>query len=310
MLLVPSRSPSWRLSPVRCRPSESRRAMALCLPSSSGMPRAGYSASASSRGRRQPVHRRPGGECGQQGHRPGQSQVHHGRGLLQASIPVSEIANAKGVLQITPTSTNPAVTLAADGKTKDYIFRACFIDPFQGLWAPSSSCTSLKPRRPSSCSTRPMTTSRAWPRPSSRPSRPAAARSLARKVTPGRYRLLGDPGEGRGCQARRYLSARLLQHREPCDQAGQEKRHHRAFHRRRRLGFLRSGQALRPAAVTTQTTTRRMTRGPRCRTSREAYGEAKDDRAISAGRAGSLAYDATNLILAAIEQAGTDDPPR
>lgn len=50
-----------------------------------------------------------------------------------ASIPVSEIVNAKGVLQISPTSTNPAVTVDKDGKTKPYTFRACFIDPFQGL---------------------------------------------------------------------------------------------------------------------------------------------------------------------------------
>ena len=50
----------------------------------------------------------------------------------KASIPVSEIANAKKVIQISPTSTNPAVTVNKDGKTKDYIFRACFIDPFQG----------------------------------------------------------------------------------------------------------------------------------------------------------------------------------
>ena len=50
----------------------------------------------------------------------------------KASIPVSEIANAKGVLQISPTSTNPDVTINKDGSTKDYIFRACFIDPFQG----------------------------------------------------------------------------------------------------------------------------------------------------------------------------------
>ncbi len=50
----------------------------------------------------------------------------------KASIPVSEIANAKGVLQISPTSTNPQVTVDANGKTKDYVFRACFIDPFQG----------------------------------------------------------------------------------------------------------------------------------------------------------------------------------
>ena len=52
-----------------------------------------------------------------------------------ASIPVSEIATAKGVLQISPTSTNPTVTVAEDGTTKPTIFRACFIDPFQGLVA-------------------------------------------------------------------------------------------------------------------------------------------------------------------------------
>lgn len=51
----------------------------------------------------------------------------------KASIPVSEIANAKKVIQISPTSTNTSVTVNADGSTKPYIFRACFIDPFQGL---------------------------------------------------------------------------------------------------------------------------------------------------------------------------------
>lgn len=50
----------------------------------------------------------------------------------KASIPVSEIANAKKVVQISPTSTNPDVTVAKDGKVKEFIFRACFIDPFQG----------------------------------------------------------------------------------------------------------------------------------------------------------------------------------
>ena len=49
-----------------------------------------------------------------------------------ASIPISEVAMAKGVLQLSPTSTNPSVTVGEDGETKDLIFRACFIDPFQG----------------------------------------------------------------------------------------------------------------------------------------------------------------------------------
>jgi len=49
-----------------------------------------------------------------------------------ASIPISEIAISKGVFQMTPTSTNPSVTVAEDGSTKSTVFRACFIDPFQG----------------------------------------------------------------------------------------------------------------------------------------------------------------------------------
>jgi branched-chain amino acid transport system substrate-binding protein len=51
----------------------------------------------------------------------------------KASIPVSEIAGAKKVVQISPTSTNTSVTVDKDGKVKPFIFRACFIDPFQGL---------------------------------------------------------------------------------------------------------------------------------------------------------------------------------
>ena len=49
-----------------------------------------------------------------------------------ASIPVSEIVTQKGAFQISPTSTNPSVTVNEDGSTKDTVFRACFIDPFQG----------------------------------------------------------------------------------------------------------------------------------------------------------------------------------
>jgi len=50
-----------------------------------------------------------------------------------ASIPVSEVAQEKHIVQISPTSTNANVTLKADGTAKEYVFRACFIDPFQGL---------------------------------------------------------------------------------------------------------------------------------------------------------------------------------
>lgn len=50
-----------------------------------------------------------------------------------ASIPVTEITNSKAIVQISPTSTNAKVTLDAEGKVKQYTFRACFIDDFQGL---------------------------------------------------------------------------------------------------------------------------------------------------------------------------------
>jgi branched-chain amino acid transport system substrate-binding protein len=49
-----------------------------------------------------------------------------------ASIPISEVAMANGIFQISPTSTNPSVTVTEEGETKELIFRACFIDPFQG----------------------------------------------------------------------------------------------------------------------------------------------------------------------------------
>ena len=50
----------------------------------------------------------------------------------KCSIPLSEICQSSGVVMVTPTSTNPKVTVRDDGSRKDYIFRACFIDPFQG----------------------------------------------------------------------------------------------------------------------------------------------------------------------------------
>jgi branched-chain amino acid transport system substrate-binding protein len=49
----------------------------------------------------------------------------------KVSIPISEVAQKSKILQISPTSTNEKVTI--DGVRKDYVFRACFIDPFQGL---------------------------------------------------------------------------------------------------------------------------------------------------------------------------------
>lgn len=49
------------------------------------------------------------------------------------AIPASEIAESSETVLITPWSTAPKTTLdATTNKPKKYVFRACFIDPFQG----------------------------------------------------------------------------------------------------------------------------------------------------------------------------------
>jgi branched-chain amino acid transport system substrate-binding protein len=55
-----------------------------------------------------------------------EDNVHYivGEVCSKASVPISEIANAAKVIQISPTSTNTAVTVDQNGETKPYIFRA------------------------------------------------------------------------------------------------------------------------------------------------------------------------------------------
>jgi branched-chain amino acid transport system substrate-binding protein len=62
----------------------------------------------------------------------------------KASIPISEIVNEKKVVQISPTSTNVQVTTKIDGSTKPFTFRACFIDPFQGTVGAKFAMDNLK----------------------------------------------------------------------------------------------------------------------------------------------------------------------
>lgn len=62
----------------------------------------------------------------------------------KCSIPLSEICQAADAVMITPTSTNPKVTVNDDNSRKDYIFRACFIDLFQGRVAAKFAIDSLK----------------------------------------------------------------------------------------------------------------------------------------------------------------------
>ncbi|MGI6263720.1 MAG: ABC transporter substrate-binding protein, partial [Succiniclasticum sp.] len=50
-------------------------------------------------------------------------------GAVAASEPI--LTGAKVPL-IAPCATAPEITLTKDGKTKQFVFRACFIDPYQG----------------------------------------------------------------------------------------------------------------------------------------------------------------------------------
>jgi branched-chain amino acid transport system substrate-binding protein len=48
------------------------------------------------------------------------------------SLAMAPIADSKGVPMVTPSSTNPKVTVDDAGKVHPFVFRVCFIDPFQG----------------------------------------------------------------------------------------------------------------------------------------------------------------------------------
>ncbi len=64
----------------------------------------------------------------------------------KTTIPVSDIIQAARIPTLTPTATNPKVTIA-DGKRKDYMFRSCFIDPFQGTVMARFSRETLKRKK-------------------------------------------------------------------------------------------------------------------------------------------------------------------
>ncbi len=61
------------------------------------------------------------------------------------AIPASEIAESSKVVLISPWSTNPKTTLNAQtGESKKYVFRAAFIDPFQGRVVAKFALDTLK----------------------------------------------------------------------------------------------------------------------------------------------------------------------
>lgn len=61
----------------------------------------------------------------------------------KTTIPISQVANDNKVILITSTATNPKVTVDND-KRKEFAFRACFIDPFQGTVAAKFATDTLK----------------------------------------------------------------------------------------------------------------------------------------------------------------------
>ena len=64
-----------------------------------------------------------------------------------ATIPVTEITDPAKILLLSPTATNPNVTVDKSGKTKEFAFRACYIDPFQGGVLAQFAATRLKAKK-------------------------------------------------------------------------------------------------------------------------------------------------------------------
>ena len=51
------------------------------------------------------------------------------------AVATAQIANEYKVPIVTASGTAPNVTVNEDGSVNDYVFRTCFIDPFQGIVA-------------------------------------------------------------------------------------------------------------------------------------------------------------------------------
>ncbi|MFX4262887.1 ABC transporter substrate-binding protein [Pelotomaculum propionicicum] len=61
----------------------------------------------------------------------------------RTTFPISQIANGNKVVMVAGAATNPAVTLE-NGVRKDFVFRACYIDPLQGAIAARFASNNLK----------------------------------------------------------------------------------------------------------------------------------------------------------------------
>jgi branched-chain amino acid transport system substrate-binding protein len=79
-----------------------------------------------------------------------QQKVHAiiGPNATRYALPASEIAESSKVVLITPWSTSPKTTLdARTNVPKKYVFRACFIDPFQGRVVANFALGTLKAKK-------------------------------------------------------------------------------------------------------------------------------------------------------------------
>jgi branched-chain amino acid transport system substrate-binding protein len=64
------------------------------------------------------------------------------------SIAMAPVAEDSQIPMLSPGSTNPKLTVDPDtGKVRDYVFRACFIDPFQGTAVANFAMNDLKMKR-------------------------------------------------------------------------------------------------------------------------------------------------------------------
>lgn len=62
----------------------------------------------------------------------------------KVTIPIGELANSSKVVVVSGTATATNVTVDAKGARKPFVFRACFIDPFQGQVAAKFALDTLK----------------------------------------------------------------------------------------------------------------------------------------------------------------------
>lgn len=70
-----------------------------------------------------------------------------GPGQSGVAIAMSSVTEPAKVPFIATTATNPKVTIDKDGKVKQYAFRTCFIDPFQGTVAAQFAYNNLNARK-------------------------------------------------------------------------------------------------------------------------------------------------------------------